>query len=209
MLERFPFWDRAALLAGLMIMGAALDRWRNGPAATRTKEYGFIWLTGAIGAVVGGVNDLITSSISPDYFILGKGLPAGEGLQMRAVLFGVKEGLSAGVIAGAICVYVARVKSRRPPLEFGSVLRLLWIPTGCALIGALVVPLTAGHSDPAGLALKLADTSQAAVFVPPFLLVWWIHTGLYAGLAGGVLWMLAKIWVLRGGQYKAGPTGEN
>lgn len=197
MFEHFPFWNRAALLAGLMLVGAAVDRWRHGEAANRHKEYGFIWLTGIIGCLAGGINDLITSSISPDYFILGKGLAGGEGFRLRAVLFGVQEGLSAGVIAGAICVYVARGGSKRPPVEFNFLFRLLGRPICCAAAGALLVPVLAGHYDPAGLALKMSETEQAQTIVPAFLRVWWIHTGLYAGLLAGVLWMVAAIMVKR------------
>jgi len=192
-----------------MVLGSAVDRWRHGAAATRPKEYGFIWLTGIIGGLAGGINDLITSSISPDYFILGKGLAAGEGFRMRAVLFGAQEGVSAGVIAGAVCVYVARGGSRRPPLGFNFLLRWLWRPIGCAAIGALLLPLMAGHADPAGLAFKLADTDQAATLIPTFLRVWWVHCGLYAGLLAGVLWMLGGIVVMRRGLAGRETVGRN
>jgi hypothetical protein len=188
MLERFPFWDRAACLAGLMIIGAAVDLWRHGRAATRHKEYAFICLTGLIGCLAGTINDLITSSISPDYFTAGKSLPPGEGFKRQVAMFGLQEGLSAGVIAGAVCLYVSRRKSKLPPLAFGSLLGLLWMPMACGLAGALLLPMAAGRADPAGLALKL-DGAIAAAQVPPLLKVWWIHTGLYAGLLAGVIWL--------------------
>ena len=188
MLERFTFWDRAACLAGLMIIGAAVDLWRHGRAATRHKEYAFICLTGLIGCLAGTVNDLITSSISPEYFTAGKGLPSGEGFKQQVAMFGLRQGLSAGVIAGAVCLYVSRRKSKVPPLAFGSLLGLLWMPVVCGVAGALLLPMAAGRFDPAGLALKL-DGAIAAAQVPPFLKVWWIHTGLYGGLLAGIIWL--------------------
>jgi hypothetical protein len=192
MLQRYPFWDRAAFLGGLMVVAAAFDLWRYGKAATRYKEYSFIWFTGLLGGIVGGIADLATSSISPDYFTLGKGLSGGEGFLLRAVMFGIREGISAGVIAGAISVYVSRKKSRFGPLGFGELLGLLWMPAACAVAGGLALPLVAGHSDPAELIFKLAgDLSPAQT--ARFLRVWWIHIGLYGGLLAGLIWL---IWVV-------------
>jgi hypothetical protein len=190
MLARYPFWDRAAFLAGLMVVVAALDLLRHGRAATRYKEYAFIWLTGLMGGLAGGTADLITSSISPGYFTLGKGLLGGDGFKLRVALFGLQEGLSAGVIAGAVCLYVSRRKSKYAPLGFGGLLRLLWIPILGAMAGSLLFPLAAGRSDPAGLALNL-DGALPAAQVLLFLRVWWIHTGLYAGLLAGLLCLIA------------------
>lgn len=192
MLERFPFWNRAAFLAGLMVIGAVVDLCRRGQAATRHKEYAFIWFTGLIGCLVGGTTDLITSSISGDYFTIGKGLSREDGFELRVAMFGIKQGLSAGVIAGAVCVYVSRRKSRYAPLDFGELLRLLWMPVICAVAGSVLLPLAAGGSDPAGLDLKL----EGALLVWPFsrfLRVWWIHTGLYGGLLAGLLWLIVVV----------------
>jgi hypothetical protein len=192
LLDRFPFWYRAAFLAGLMVVGAVIDLWRCGKAATRYREYAVIWLTGLIGSVMGGITDLITSSLSPDYFTLGKGVLDGEGFETRVALFGIKQGISAGVIAGAICIYVSRRKSKFPPLRFGALLGLLWIPIACAVAGSLLLPLFAGHSDPAGLASKLDGNVSSAQFAP-FLRVWWIHTGLYSGLLAGLIWLIIVV----------------
>lgn len=122
----------------------------------------------------------------------GKGLLGGEGFAARAVGFGVQEGVSAGVIAGALCVYASRRKSKFPPLGFGELLGLLWMPVACAGVGALLFPLLAGRSDPAGLASQLGGDLPAAR-VPAFLRVWWIHTGLYGGLLAGLVWLIAVV----------------
>jgi hypothetical protein len=206
LLERFPFWYRAAFLAGLMVIGSVVDLWRYGKSATRYREYAIIWLTGLLGSVIGGITDLITSSISPDYFTLGKGVLDGEGFQMRVALFGIQQGISAGVIAGAICIYMSRRKSKFPPLPFGAILRLLWIPIVCAVAGALLLPLLAGHSDPAKLASKLVGNLSPAQFAP-FLRVWWIHTGLYSGLLAGLIWLIIVIGKHRSAQPTNPGTG--
>ena len=205
MLARYPFWWRAVFLAGLMVIGAGLDLLRHGRAATRHKEYAFIWLTGLMGCLTGGITDLITSSISPAYFTLGKGLLDGEGFKLRVALFGLQEGLSAGVIAGAVYVYAGRRKCGFAPLGFGEMLGLLWIPMAGAVAGALLLPMAAGGSDPAGLALKM-DGALLAAQAAPFVRVWWIHTGLYGGLLAGLLWLIGAVVRRRraGGRLAAG-----
>ena len=120
MLERFPFSDRLAVLAGLMALGALLDLSLHGRAATRYQEYTFVWFTGLLGCLAGATTDLITCSISPDYFRLGKGVSGGEGFAFRVAVFGIQEGLSAGVIAGALCLYVSRRKTKFAPLGYPS-----------------------------------------------------------------------------------------
>src|SRR5580658_10402493 len=102
----FPFSYRVVLLLGLMLVVAAADFYWKGPQATKFREYGFIVIAGAIGAAVGLANDLITSSISPDYFILGKGLEDGPNFRAQAGLFGLQVGFSAGVIGGAVSLFV-------------------------------------------------------------------------------------------------------
>jgi hypothetical protein len=196
MQERFPFSYRAGLLAGLMAIAAGVDLCRHGRSATRYKEYLFVWLAGFIGCLIGGANDLITSSISPDYFSLGKGLPGGAALKLRAAIYGIQEGLSAGIISGAVCVYASRGKTAVPPLCFGRMLRLLWLPAGGAVAGAVLLPLIASRFDPMRLAAKL-DGIIAAGPIVQFRRVWWIHTGLYSGLAAGLLALVVLVLKLR------------
>jgi ABC-type cobalt transport system substrate-binding protein len=192
LLDRFPFWYRAAFLAGLMIVAAGVELLRSGKSATRYKEYAFIWLTALLGCIIGAATDLITSSISPEYFTWGKGVLEGEGFQTRIILFGLKQGISAGVIAGAICIYASRRKSKFPPLPFRALLSLLWIPTVGAVVCAFLLPLLAGHSDPAHLAAQL-NGNLSATQSASFLRVWWIHTGLYAGLLLGLVFLLTLV----------------
>jgi len=196
MQERFPFLYRAALLAVLMAIAAGVDFWRHGRTAARYQEYLFIWLAGFIGCVMGGVNDLITSSISPEYFSLGKGLPGGDALNLRAAIYGLKEGLSAGVIAGAVCVYAGRGKAAVPPLCFGGMLRLLWMPAAGAVVGAVLLPLIVRRFDPMGLAARL-EGIIAAEPILRFRRVWWIHTGLYSGAVAGLLALVVSALRLR------------
>jgi len=191
MLERFPFSWRVALLLGLMTVAAAVDFLRRGKQAARHREYGFILIAGVIGGLVGYANDCVTSAISPDYFILGKGLAEGDGLRWRAAEYGCKVGFSAGVIGGAICLFFQPRKAGFPTEQLRRMLLALWMPlAGAALLG-LALPLIAGRFDPLRLSVQL-DTLLNARQISRFKTVWWIHTGLYAGLSLGLAGMVAK-----------------
>jgi ABC-type cobalt transport system substrate-binding protein len=183
------FTYRIILLLSLMLIISLVDLYRNGARATRFREYGFILITGAMGGGVGLVNDLITSSISPDYFILGKGLQETPDLRMQAGLFGLRVGFSAGVIGGALCLYASRRKSPHPPLQFFPLFQALWMPVLGAILCAILLPLALSRFDPARLSVQL-DTMISAEKIARFRQVWWAHVGLYAGLVIGLALMI-------------------
>jgi len=189
--DHFPFSYRMALLLGMMLIVSLVDLYRKGSQATKFRDYGFIIITGAVGAIVGFTNGLITSAISPEYFILGKGLEEAPDLRMQAGLFGLRVGFSAGVIGGAICLYTCRRKSTYPPIECSSLLRMLWIPVTGAILCGIALPLGFSKFDPARLSARL-DTLIDAGKISRFRQVWWIHIGLYVGMAIGLTAMLLR-----------------
>jgi hypothetical protein len=191
MFDRFPFSYRVALLLGLMTVAAAVDYWRRGREATRYREYSFIWIAGMLGGLVGFANDCVTSSMSPDYFTVGKGLEAGNGLRWRAGVYGCEAGFSAGAIGGAVCLFVRGRNSRFSTEQMRRWLRTLWMPVAGAIFLGLVLPIVAGGLDPLGLSARLGsllNTDQ----IGRFRRVWWIHMGLYAGLIIGLAAMILR-----------------
>src|SRR5580658_2209664 len=191
MLERFPFSYRVALLLGLMAVAAAIDFWRLGKEAARYREYAFIWIAGLLGGLAGLANDCVTSSISPDYFILGKELEPGGGLRWRAGMYGLKAGLSAGIIGGAVCLVARARNAGFSTRQMGRSLQALWMPAAGAVLMGLALPVIAGGFDPMGLSTSL-DSLLDADQIARFKKVWWIHTGLYAGLAVGLAGMIIR-----------------
>jgi hypothetical protein len=189
--ERFPFFYRVALLLGLMTVAVAVDFWRHGREAAKYREYGFIWIAGILGGVVGFANDCATSSISPDYFILGKGLEAGNDLRLRAGVYGFKAGLSAGIVGGAVCLFARGRSSRFSTEQMCRLLQALWMPLVGAVLLGLALPIMAGGFDPFGLSAHLDSLLNAGQIIR-FRRVWWIHTGLYAGLAIGLAAMILR-----------------
>jgi len=191
MSDHFPFSYRIALLLGLMAVVSLADFYRNGARAIKFREYGFVLITGAMGGLVGLVNDLITSSISPEYFILGKGLEESPDLRMQAGLFGLRVGFSAGVIGGAVCLYASRRKSIYPPLNFSSLFRTLWMPVAGAILCGLLLPLGFSRFDPARFSAQL-DSMISVEKISRFRQVWWTHVGLYAGMVTGLVAMIFR-----------------
>ena len=184
---RFPFAYRVALLLLLMAIGAIIDLSRTGARACRHREYGFILISGVMGAVVGFANDWMTSAISPEYFILGKGLEPGADLRMRAGRFGLQAGFSAGIIGGAICLFAAVHKLPFTPARMRRLLQRLWMPLVGAAFFGLLLPVVAGRFDPFHFELGSILTVER---IDRFREVWWRHTGLYAGLFIGLATMI-------------------
>ncbi len=191
MLERFPFSYRVALLLGLMMVAATLDYWRHREASTRYIEYGFICITGILGGLFGFANDCLTSSISPDYFVLGKDLHAGDGLRWRAGVYGMKAGFSAGAVGGAVCLFLRGRNSRLSMGRMLLLLKALWMPLVGAVLLGVFLPMIAGKWDPLGLSSDLGSLLNADQ-ISRFRRVWWIHMGLYAGLTIGLLGMILR-----------------
>ena len=191
-LEGIPFLYRVVLLLGLMAMAVAVDFWRNGRKAAKYREYGFIWISGIIGGTVGFANDCATSSISPAYFVLGKGLEPGNELRWRAGMFGFKAGLSAGIIGGAVCLFACARKPGLSTAQMRELLRALWMPLTGAVLLSLTLPIIAGRFDPIGLSARL-DSLLRTDQIVLFRKVWWMHTGLYAGLALGLAAMIIRV----------------
>lgn len=195
MLETIPYWLRIVLLLLVMSVVAGIDWHRNRQHAIKWKEYGFIILTGVIGTVFGLCNDLLTSSISPEYFISGKGLAAGDGLTLRAAILGMKAGFAAGAVAGAICLYASTRKCSCPPLAYRTILSFLWRPVALAVTAAFIAVLFRQY-DPLAFSAELEGILTPEQ-VRQFLVVWWIHVGLYSGLLVAVLWIIVDIVRLR------------
>jgi hypothetical protein len=187
-----PFLYRVALLLALMIVISAVDLFRNRGQAMKFREYGFVLIAGLLGALIGTTTDLITSRISPDYFIWGKGLAAGAKLRQEAAFLGMRVGFSAGVIGGAIALFSCRGARTQPPVSSRALLRALWIPLAGAMLGGLWVPVLFSRLDPLRFAAQL-DKVLGPVQINRFREVWWIHIGLYAGLIVGLATMIRKL----------------
>ena len=205
MVTSIPYWCRILVLITVIAVIVAVDWHRHGPRATKPREYGFVILTGIVGSLFGLFNDLLTSSISPDYFIFGKGLAPGNGFTMGVAILGMKAGFSAGAIAGAICLFASTRKGNRA-VPFHNLLGLVWKPVVLAVATAFTLALFFRQLDPLDFSGALAEVLDPQQ-ICRFLMVWWIHLGLYLSLLVSVPWMVVDITRLRRrtGIAEAGP----
>lgn len=190
-MEAIPFWVGIVVLVVLMAIVSTIELLRYGRQASRWQEYSFVLVLGMIAGLIGLANDLITAWLSPHYFIFGKGLPA-ENLRQHAATLGFQAGFTAGAVAAAVCLYINTRKSNVPPLSFLKIMALIWHPLVLAVTGAFLLPLFFSRLDPLGLTPQLKGLLTSSQ-IAGFILVWWIHLGLYLGLIVGVIWMLVGI----------------
>ncbi len=192
-MPEIPFWIRITALIVLMAIVAGVDLRYRCRRAVRWKEYLFILVAGCAGAVFGSLTDLVTSSISPDYFICAKELPA-DGIRMHAMVLGLNAGFSAGGIAGALCIFVGMLESAKASISVQTIAMLSWRPFLTAVLSTVMVPFACGWFgfDPYGFVKQLGGP-LGPDRVARFLTVWHIHLGVYFGLAVGVVWMIVAI----------------
>ena len=159
------------LFGALAAAVAGVELGLRGRRANRWREYSVVVLGGVVGAGIGVLIDLVTSSISPEYFVLGKGLEDGPGLQREILRLGMHAGFCAGVVStGALLIAAGRSSLARP----GSLARCVRASLSVAvssLIGASSL----------GLLSWMGLSTVVSIDDPRFTLVWMIHLGAYAG----------------------------
>lgn len=180
-MNSIPYWSRVLVLLTLAIVLMIRDRGKGG--SKRRWEYTCLFLFGIAGSGYGAINDLITVHISPDYFILGKGLRAGESLTTNAIQLGSQAGFSAAAIACAVWLFALR----HTPVPY--LCRLIagkaWLPFVSAATCSVVFPLFFHGADPLLFSRQLEGIISHHEIIS-FITVWWVHVGAYLGLCAGV-----------------------
>jgi hypothetical protein len=178
------FVTRLALLLVFFTSAALVELVFRGRRATRWREYASILLLGAVGALVGAAWDAATATLSPDYFVYGKGVARGASLLRDAMLLGARAGFTAGCVAAALLWMANSPGGGLPLLPPARIARHGVV----ALVHAVVV------GGALGAVASVADLPAPDVVWagPPllarrFAIVWWIHAGGYAGLLIGVV----------------------
>lgn len=185
--------DRLLLFLAFCAAVVLCDLFYYGRRASRYREYGFLLFGGVCGALVGLLNDQITSRISPEYFIEGKGLPAGAMFQRDVVLLGLKAGFSAGIVAAAFLLVANSLFSTIPRLPVAALVQhlvrigLFAIIAACAVGGVAYLP-------PQHISLKLLSGAMEPAAAHRFVIVWGIHLGIYLGALVGVLSSTVRIF---------------
>ncbi len=183
-----PYHYRIVILVALLAVVAALDLALNRSRATRWREYALLLAGGLAGAAFGALNDVfITSAISPEYFVIGKGLPPDERLPAEVLWLGVQAGFGPGALAMGVYLYVnTRRPDRRPLLPHARLVRFAWMPLAGAVAFGAAFPLLFSSRDPIGFAGALSESLNPRQ-IWRFLVVWWTHLGIYTGFTAGLI----------------------
>lgn len=183
-----PFWIRLLVLVCVLAASAGIDRWRNGPEATRWREYSFLLAAAALGGLFAATSDQVSLALSPEFFEIGKGIERNENFRREVTALGFHAGFLGGAVAGGVLLLSNQSKPQRPALP----LTRLWLrapgilmgAVACGVVGLLLFSALGLGSDVAGL-LPEEDAYT-------FQQVQGLHSGLYGGaLIGLVLAVLS------------------
>lgn len=202
---------RIAVGVSIFAVLAALDYRANRHHATRWREYLFLLLCVACAIGYGIVNDLVTSRISVEYFLFGKGVAervsadvAANPEAHRAVLdreamrIGALATWSAGLLAGA-ALLITNTLGARPRLRMRQMLRLV----GVVALPAVVLAAIGGWVGSVGVFARFSDDFREMVArdeMRParFMTVFGIHLGGYVGAVLGLILACCLLWRRRG-----------
>ena len=193
----------ARVLAGVAVFTvlAVADLRRHGPAATKWREYGVLVAAVAAALAYGAVNDQVTVTISPEYFLQGKELykvigdhPAEAALRWEAAKVGLKATWSVGLLSGVVLLLANNPWRGVPRLSNRRLVATLPLVVGTA---AVLGAVGGGVGYAGGLTWIDADFR---LFVDTntlrpyrFMATWGAHLGGYVGGAVGTILAVAVV----------------
>lgn len=191
------------ILTGCAIFTAMAieDLRRHGKQATRWREYGVLLSAVVAALIYGAINDQITVTISPEFFIYGKEIyktlgdhPPMPALRWEAAKVGLKATWSAGLIFGVVVLLANNPYRGLPRLRNRRL--ILYLPL--ILLTAAACGVAGGWCGYRGYFIRLDSDFAAMVSVNMyrpyhFMAAWGVHLGGYAGGLIGTIAAAAKI----------------
>lgn len=175
----------------LIFSTLAFRDWRKfGSKSRRLKEYGFIIAVTALTITYAAIHDLVTSSISSEYFTAGKGLAA-DHLHLRAMWLGALAAIGPGALVGVAFIFANNPMKDRIQLSYRRLASYLRFPIFGALSGALLFGIL-GYFDVRNVSPDLVGSINEPQW---FITVWGIHWGTYSGGFLGL--SLAVVLIMR------------
>ena len=181
---------RIAAGAAVFAMLAMNDLRRHGRAATRWREYGVLLAAVLAALVYGAVNDQVTVTISPEYFLYGKELakvvgdpPASAAaLRWEAAKVGLKATWSAGLLFGVVLLLANNPWRNLPRLPNRRLVLMLPIVLLCAATLGVVGGLVGYAGGLTNVSADFQDLVRANLWHPRrFMATWGVHLGGYVG----------------------------
>lgn len=192
----------------LILLALALhDLHRRGRQATRWREYFFLLICTAAAMVYGVINDLITSTISWEYFWHFKGLyrvierdprHAPGPFRLQVLKIALQATWWVGLLAGVVLLLANNPLRSWPRLTYrrlaGNMLIIFACAAGLAVIGGLV-----GHTGVFARFIETFRVIQQAEGLRPnrLMAAWGVHFGGYLGAALGAVLAVSNILFAR------------
>ncbi|MFP4054181.1 MAG: hypothetical protein ACLFV7_10005 [Phycisphaerae bacterium] len=182
------------IVAGVSIFAvlAAVELIRKGRDARRWKEYLFLLYAVCLAMAYGAINDLVTVSISWEYFYFGKNLaeemgylipPDFAALRIEAVKIGLMASWTAGLMFGVAALFANNPRGDLPRLPTSTLVKLGLLPVAAAGVVAILSGLAGWH----GMYDRFMPAGMDLIRHPRyFTAVWGAHLGAYFGGAGGM-----------------------
>jgi hypothetical protein len=158
------------------------ERAMSGLVEQKAKEYVFLLYAALAATAYAVVHDQLTATLSPEYFLVGKGL-AGDPHPLRwaVTLLAARAGFGPGLLVGvALLVSNNPRRAGAPPqLPFRALVKLSLVPLVLAATTACLAGVVNAF-------VRIGSETAVALLVPPerapaFAIVWAIHAGSYAG----------------------------
>jgi hypothetical protein len=154
----------------------------------RAKEYAFLLYAMVVAAAYAVAHDHVTATISPEYFLYGKGLAQDpRPFRWAVTLLALRASLAAGLFGGAALLLAnnPRRSGHPPQLTYRTLVTFSLIPPAAA-------GLLAAVSGVVNASTQMGTTTALALGVVPyrvwrFVIVWAIHVGSYAGALLGTV----------------------
>lgn len=182
---------RLAAGGAIFVLLAAVDLARNRRRATRWKEYLFLLACVATAVVYALANDMVTVTISPEYFIAHERLPPDTpNVRSVAAVVAVRGAWWVGAVLGVAMLIANNPLKRWPRLGYRRMYRKLLYPFATALAGSLLLAAAARSGWLDG-PMGIEDCLRG------FFVVYWVHTAAYYGGALGGAAAVAAIIVQR------------
>ncbi|NUP07861.1 MAG: hypothetical protein HOW73_17575 [Polyangiaceae bacterium] len=152
---------------------------------SRSRGHAILFAGALAAGALGALFDQVTVTISPAYFLLGKGVDAADDLRLAAAWIGFRGGLALGALAAGAGVWIEpRTRDFRWARHGAAIAAtaLLFACFGGPIMRALD-PFDV-RADSAGV---LSDAEASS-----YLLVWGAHIGVYAGAVLAVVVALLR-----------------
>ncbi|MCK5113140.1 MAG: hypothetical protein KAR11_00060 [Phycisphaerae bacterium] len=208
------------ILAGVCIFAvlAAVDYYKYRKSATRWKEYLFLLAAVCIAMLYGIANNMITSSISWEYFYYGKELQTALGeqtppdvatLRFEAGKIGMMATWTVGLLLGVAVLIVNNPCKNLPRLSYRKLYWLLPIPIASAVLFGAVFGILGYSGWLNSFASDIQGIWDDNLWRPRcFAAAWGVHLGGYIGGIVGAIIAIAIIIRKRFGKRKALSSAE-